>query len=301
MSLATPSPTATCPRLLLQAREAVMAHTRPSLREQGLSDQQWRVLRVLGEHGTRGDRPRRARGLHPRPQPDRRADAHGARRPDRRERDPDDQRRTVVAPPRKGCKLVDTLSQTVEAHYAWLEGQLGKPKLSAAVRPAGRTDRTGATRSDRRDACAQTTRKPTQEPRPPALPARRHRLRHAAEFHAASSTRGPRALPSLLTRRPPRPRCSTSRPPTPSARTARPSRCPPRARCGAAVERSAATRRPWCIEIMKRRARSGRRLCADERPVDPARQLYRPPVKFKCLDGFLGIGPRCVPLARPAT
>ena len=38
------------PRLLLQAREAVMAHTRPGLREHGLSDQQWRVLRVLGEH-----------------------------------------------------------------------------------------------------------------------------------------------------------------------------------------------------------------------------------------------------------
>ena len=38
------------PRLLLQAREAVMQHTRPSLREHGLSDQQWRVLRVLGEH-----------------------------------------------------------------------------------------------------------------------------------------------------------------------------------------------------------------------------------------------------------
>ena len=43
------------PRLLLQAREAVMQHTRPSLREHGLSDQQWRVLRVLGEHGTAGD------------------------------------------------------------------------------------------------------------------------------------------------------------------------------------------------------------------------------------------------------
>ena len=39
------------PRLLLQAREAVMAHTRPGLRAHGLSDQQWRVLRVLGEHG----------------------------------------------------------------------------------------------------------------------------------------------------------------------------------------------------------------------------------------------------------
>lgn len=39
------------PRLLLQARESVMTHTRPGLREHGLSDQQWRVLRVLGELG----------------------------------------------------------------------------------------------------------------------------------------------------------------------------------------------------------------------------------------------------------
>jgi 5-oxopent-3-ene-1,2,5-tricarboxylate decarboxylase/2-hydroxyhepta-2,4-diene-1,7-dioate isomerase len=28
----------------------------------------------------------------------------------------------------------------------------------------------------------------------------------------------------------------------------------------------------------------------------PHDSYYRPPVKFKCLDGFLGIGPRCVPL-----
>ena len=36
------------PSLLLQARESIMAHTRPFLRAHGLSDQQWRVLRVLG-------------------------------------------------------------------------------------------------------------------------------------------------------------------------------------------------------------------------------------------------------------
>ena len=38
------------PRLLQQARESVMAHTRPGLREYRLSDHQWRVLRVPGEH-----------------------------------------------------------------------------------------------------------------------------------------------------------------------------------------------------------------------------------------------------------
>jgi len=37
------------PRLLLQARESVMLHFRPDLRAYGLTDQQWRVLRVLGE------------------------------------------------------------------------------------------------------------------------------------------------------------------------------------------------------------------------------------------------------------
>src|SRR5574343_508279 len=41
------------PRLLLQAREAVLAHTQPDLRRHGLSDQQWRVLRVLVEQAER--------------------------------------------------------------------------------------------------------------------------------------------------------------------------------------------------------------------------------------------------------
>ena len=38
------------PLLLLRAREALMQHYRPGLRAHGLSDQQWRVLRVLREH-----------------------------------------------------------------------------------------------------------------------------------------------------------------------------------------------------------------------------------------------------------
>ena len=50
MKPSTPFVHRNLPRLLLEAREAVMAHTRPSLRAHGLSDQQWRVLRVLGEH-----------------------------------------------------------------------------------------------------------------------------------------------------------------------------------------------------------------------------------------------------------
>jgi homoprotocatechuate degradation regulator HpaR len=118
------------PRLLLQAREAVMAHTRPSLRAHGLSDQQWRVLRVLGEHGTveTGRVAREAFIIGP-------SLTGVLARMERdglitRERDPADQRRSVVQATPKGLKMVGRLSTAIEAHYAWLENSLGKKKLA---------------------------------------------------------------------------------------------------------------------------------------------------------------------------
>jgi len=117
------------PRLLLQARESVMAHTRPSLREHGLSDQQWRVLRVLGEHGTveTGRVAREAYILGPSLTGVlARMERDGLIR---RERDPADQRRTVVEATPKGLRLVEKLSRTIEAHYEWMEKSLGKQKL----------------------------------------------------------------------------------------------------------------------------------------------------------------------------
>ena len=118
------------PRLLLQARESVMAHTRPNLRTHGLSDQQWRVLRVLGEHGTveTGRVAREAYILGPSLTGVlARMERDGLIR---RERDPADQRRTVVEATPKGLKLVEKLSHTIEAHYQWMEKSLGKAKLS---------------------------------------------------------------------------------------------------------------------------------------------------------------------------
>lgn len=118
------------PRLLLQAREAVMTHTRPSLREQGLSDQQWRVLRVLGEHGTveTGRVAREAFILGPSLTGVlSRMERDGLIR---RERDPADQRRTVVEATPRGRKMVQRLSCTIESHYQWLEESLGKQKLA---------------------------------------------------------------------------------------------------------------------------------------------------------------------------
>jgi homoprotocatechuate degradation regulator HpaR len=118
------------PRLLLQARESVMAHTRPSLRAHGLSDQQWRVLRVLGEHGTveTGRVAREAFILGPSLTGVlARMERDGLVR---RERDPADRRRSVVQATPKGLKLVEKLSRTIEAHYGWMEKSVGKRKLA---------------------------------------------------------------------------------------------------------------------------------------------------------------------------
>ncbi len=122
------------PRLLLQAREAVMTHTRPSLREHGLSDQQWRVLRVLGENAhcaegvETGRVAREAFLLGP-------SLTGVLTRMARvglieRRRCPQDARRTVVRATALGLSKVAQLSEAIEAHYAFMESELGKQKLA---------------------------------------------------------------------------------------------------------------------------------------------------------------------------
>ncbi len=134
MSRTTPFIHRNLPRLLLEAREAVMLHTRPSLREHGLSDQQWRVLRVLGEHAgdpagvETGRVAREAFLLGP-------SLTGVLARMERdglieRSRCPDDARRTVVRATAEGLRLVRALSETIEAHYAWMEARLGKARLA---------------------------------------------------------------------------------------------------------------------------------------------------------------------------
>lgn len=133
MKRSTPFVHRNLPRLLLQAREAVMAHTRPSLRAHALSDQQWRVLRVLGEHAQdpagieTGRVAREAYLLGP-------SLTGVLSRMERdglltREKCRQDARRSVVRATALGLEKVQALSQTIEAHYSWMEQQLGKAKL----------------------------------------------------------------------------------------------------------------------------------------------------------------------------
>jgi homoprotocatechuate degradation regulator HpaR len=117
------------PRLLLQAREAVLVHFRPGLREHGLTDQQWRVLRVLAET-SECDVSTIAQGaylLGP-------SLSGVLTRMERdglilRAADRQDARRQVIRASAKGKRMVAKLAESIEAHYVSMEATLGKARL----------------------------------------------------------------------------------------------------------------------------------------------------------------------------
>jgi len=118
------------PMSLLRAREAVMRQFRPSLRNHGLTEQQWRILRaltaveaievtelarmafLLGPSLSRILRDLEARQLIER----RAAKA--------------DLRRAVVSITAKGLKLIEAVAPTSEAIYAEITSRYGARKLA---------------------------------------------------------------------------------------------------------------------------------------------------------------------------
>ena len=121
------------PLLLLKAREAVMQHRRPALRAHGLSDQQWRVLRVLVE-------PAHAEGLETGPLAREahilgpsltgvlsRMERDGLIRRARRE---GDARRSVVQPTEAALALAESLSQAIGGQYQDIEAHMGRQKMA---------------------------------------------------------------------------------------------------------------------------------------------------------------------------
>lgn len=118
------------PLLLLQAREALMQHHRPVLRERGLSDQQWRVLRVLREHDEGLETGRLAElsyilgpsltGMLGRMERDGLVT---------RQRSAEDARRSLVHPTAAALALADDLSGSIEAQYRDLADHLGEVPL----------------------------------------------------------------------------------------------------------------------------------------------------------------------------
>jgi len=118
------------PQRFLQARDSLMAHFRPILHHFGLTDQQWRILRVLDEHGQ----------LEPREICDlcqfHSASMAGvlARMEEQglvqRSGVVGDLRRVVVALAPKGAQLVSDMAPLIDRQYQLIEKALGKAALA---------------------------------------------------------------------------------------------------------------------------------------------------------------------------
>lgn len=121
------------PMALLRAREAVMAGFRPLLARHNVTEQQWRVIRVLGEAGRidAGDLADRACILAPsltrilRALEDRGIVA--------RSKDGTDARRTLVEITPVGAELIRTVSPESRKVYAALERELGRDRIESLL------------------------------------------------------------------------------------------------------------------------------------------------------------------------
>jgi homoprotocatechuate degradation regulator HpaR len=120
------------PMLLLQAREAALAVFRPILKEFSLTEQQWRIIRVLNDHATgemeAGQIANECCILSP--------SLTGVL--ERMERDglvrrvrPAQDQRKVMVSLSADCKaLVKRISPLIEAQYCQIEQQIGIPRLN---------------------------------------------------------------------------------------------------------------------------------------------------------------------------
>lgn len=116
---------------LLAAREAVMAPIRPILREAGVTEQQWRLLRVLSDEGA-CDASRLAdiAMLHA-PSVTRILKELADRKLIVREADPSDGRRAVVTISASGRALVKRVGKKTRVLLDAYAGAFGKKRLAA--------------------------------------------------------------------------------------------------------------------------------------------------------------------------
>ncbi|HEX7709839.1 MAG TPA: MarR family transcriptional regulator [Sphingomonadaceae bacterium] len=118
---------------LLAAREAVMAPIRPVLREAGVTEQQWRVLRVLlGEGAMDISQMATAAMLH-QPSVTRILRELGSRGLITREADPDDGRRAIATITPRGAALVEDVGRRTLLILDQYSARYGKDRLGALL------------------------------------------------------------------------------------------------------------------------------------------------------------------------
>lgn len=118
------------PMTLLKAREVVMRKFMPSLREHGLSAQQWRVLRALNEATSKDASEIAEQCSILMPSLSRILRNLENRKLIRRKSCPDDQRRSLISITAKGRSLVDRIAPISEERYEDIARRFGKKNLA---------------------------------------------------------------------------------------------------------------------------------------------------------------------------
>ena len=116
---------------LLKAREAAMARFRPMLRNHGLTEQQWRVIRALSEYGKIDASELARRSFLLAPSLTRILRFLEQEDIVRRSTDTKDQRRTVLVLTAKGNRIYSEVGPDSEALYMDIERDFGVDRLEA--------------------------------------------------------------------------------------------------------------------------------------------------------------------------
>lgn len=118
---------------LLRAREAVMAQFRPMLAAHDVTEQQWRVLRVLGEAETLDATELASRASILAPSLTRIIRALEDRGLMRRGKVKGDARRVLLSVTPEGRSLIDAVTPESGAIYAAIKGRLGQDRYEALL------------------------------------------------------------------------------------------------------------------------------------------------------------------------
>jgi homoprotocatechuate degradation regulator HpaR len=118
------------PMSLLRAREAVMRHFRPSLRDHGLTEQQWRILRALTSIDAIEVTELARVAFLLGPSLSRILRDLEARHLIERKVVKADQRRVVVSISTRGLRLIEAVAPSSEAIYAAMTARYGARKLA---------------------------------------------------------------------------------------------------------------------------------------------------------------------------
>lgn len=119
------------PMELLKAREAAMSRFRPMLREYGLTEQQWRVIRALADYQSIDASELATRSLLLAPSLTRILQFLEKENIVRRTSDSNDQRRSVLMLTAKGQQIFSQVAPESEQRYAEIEKEFGEERLES--------------------------------------------------------------------------------------------------------------------------------------------------------------------------